>query len=199
MEVRQLVTNSTDIAASVQRFARVAEQLPGQLSTEREEILKALQAQESKLTPLVDEVRQTLTAGAQMSTSLNTTIKTFDGLMQRFGVGETNQPSAPSETNSPPFNILDYGQTAARVESMARQITELVKTLDQTLDSTNLSKLSTQMGPVVQKAQTGGKEVVDYAFWRGVILVVIALIAALIYRFISIRLRAAVGSKANAP
>jgi hypothetical protein len=197
--VRQLVTNSTEITESVQRFARVAEQLPGQISTERAEILKALQEQESKLTPLVNEVRQTLTAGAQMSTSLNTTIKTFGGLMQRFGVGETNQPATPPDTNSPPFNILDYGQTAGRVESMARQITELVRTLDETLDSTNLSRLATQMGPAVQQAQTGGKEVVDYAFWRGIVLVGIALAAALIYRFISTRLRPAPSSKLNPP
>jgi hypothetical protein len=195
LEVKQLVTNTTEITASVQRFARVAEQLPSQISTEREEVLKALQAQESKLTPLVNEVRQTLTAGSQMSTSLNTTIKTFDGLMRRFGVGDTNQPASPPDTNSPPFNILDYAQTAVRVESMARELTDLVETLEQTLGSTNLSKLATQMGPVVQQAQTGGKEVVDYAFWKGIILVAIALVAALIYKFISARLRPAASTR----
>jgi hypothetical protein len=194
--VRQLVTNSTGIAASVNRFARVAEQLPGQVSTERDEILKALQEQENTLTPLVNEVRQTLTAGAQMSTSLNTTITTFDGLMKRFGVGDTNQ-AGPPDTNSAPFRIQDYGQTAVQVEGMARQVTELVKTLDQTLDSTNLSKLAAQVGPVVQQAQTGGKEVVDYAFWKGILLVALALAAALIYRFISARLRPAIRSKSE--
>ena len=44
--VQQLVSNSTQIAASVERFATVAEKLPGQVSTERAEILKALQSQE---------------------------------------------------------------------------------------------------------------------------------------------------------
>ena len=63
--VQQLVTNSTEISASVERFSRVAEQLPRQVSKEREEILKALQSQEKNLTPLVGEVRQTLTAGSQ--------------------------------------------------------------------------------------------------------------------------------------
>jgi len=130
--VQQLVTNSTQIAASVDRFARVAEQLPRQVSTEREEILKALQSQESKLTPLVNEVSQTITAGTQMSTSLNTTLTTFDSLMKRFGVGETDNASPPS-TNSEPFRIQDYGQTAVQLEGAARQLTELLHTLDQTL------------------------------------------------------------------
>ena len=189
--VRQLVTNATQIAASVDRFTRVAGQLPGQVSAEREAILKALQSQETQLTPLVNEMRETLTAGTRMSTSLNTTITTFDALMQRFGVGETNNASPP-DTNSPPFNILDYGKTAAQLAVTAQQLTEMIRTLDRTLDSTNLVKLSAQLGPVVQQAQTGGKEIVDYAFWKGILLIAIALVAALIYRFLVACLRPAI-------
>ena len=37
---------------------------------------------------------------------------------------------------------------------------------------------------MVQQAQTSGKEIVDYAFWKGILLVVIVLVAALIYRFL---------------
>jgi hypothetical protein len=196
--VQQLVTNSTEIAASVERFAAVAEKLPGQLGTEREEILKALQAQESKLTPLVSEVRQTLTAGSQMSTSLNTTLTTFDALMKRFGVGETNNASPPS-TNAEPFRIQNYGQTAVQLEGAARQLTELLKTLDQILDSTNLASLAAKVSPAVQQAQTSGKEIVDYAFWKGSLLVAMLLLAALIYRFLSARLTSTPRSKPNPP
>ena len=178
--VRQLVTNSTQIAASVDRFARVAEQLPGQVSTEREEILKALQAQEKDVTSL-------MSSGTQFSASLNTTLTTLDALMKRFGVGETNS-AGPPKTNAEPFRIQDYAQTAAQLEATARQLTELLVTLDRTLGSTNLLQLSAQVGPVVQQARTGGKEIVDYAFWKGILLVVIALLAALIYRFLSARL-----------
>ena len=53
--VQQVVSNSTQIAASVERFAAVAEKLPGQVSTEREEILKALQSQEKDVTSLPDD------------------------------------------------------------------------------------------------------------------------------------------------
>jgi hypothetical protein len=194
--VQQLVTNSTEISASVDRFARVAEQLPAQVSAEREEILKALQSQESNLTPLVNEVRQTITAGTQMSTSLNTTLTTFDSLMKRFGVGETNNASPPG-TNAEPFRIQDYGQAAVQLEGAARQLTELLHTLDQTLGSTNLSQLSAQVAPAVQQAQTGGKEIVNYAFWKGILLVVIALLAALVYRVLSVRLTRATESKPN--
>jgi cytochrome c556 len=189
--VQQVVSNSTQIAASVERFAAVAEKLPNQVSTEREEILKALQSQEKDAASLV-------TAGTQMSDSLNTTLTTFDALMKRFGVGETNNAGPPA-TNSRPFNIQDYTATAAQLAVTAQQLTELLVTLDQTLGSTNLAKLSAQLGPVVQQAQTGGKQIVDYAFWKSILLVAIVLVAMLIYRFLGARLTRATNSKSNSP
>lgn len=195
-EVQQLVTNSSQLTVSVERFAQVAEQLPMQLSKEREEILKALESQEKQLTPLVNEVRQTLTAGSQMSTSLNTTITTFDGLMKRFGVGEPSQ-AGPPDTNSEPFRVQDYGETAVQLEAAARQLTELLETFNQTLGSTNLTQLAAQVSPVIQQAQTGGKEVVDYAFGKGLLLVALTLAAALIYRVVSVRLIPASSSKSS--
>jgi ABC-type Fe3+ transport system permease subunit len=118
--------------------------------------------------------------------------------MKRFGVGETNS-AGPPKTNAEPFPIQDYTQTAAQLEVTARQLTELLVTLDQTLGSTNLAKLSAQIGPVVQQAQTGGREIVDYAFWKGILLVVIALLAALIYRFLVVRLFPPGKTKNNPP
>jgi len=180
--VQQLVTNTTQIANSVDRFAAVAEQLPAQVSAEREEIVKALAAQEKGINSL-------LTNGTQMSDSLNTTLKTFDALMVRFGVGVTNASDTTSEvdTNSEPFRIQDYTETAAQLEKTARQLTEMLATLNATIASTNLDRLSDQVGPVVQEAATSGKEVVDYAFWKGVLLLIIVLVADLIYRFLKTR------------
>jgi hypothetical protein len=178
--VQQVVANSTQIAAAMARFAAVAEKLPDQVSTERAEILKALQAQEK-------DVASLMASGTQMSDSLNTTLTTFDALMQRFGVGETNR-DVPPPANAEPFRIQDYTQTAAQLGATARQLTELLIALDQTLGSTNLAKLTAQVGPVVQQAQTSGKEIVDYAFWKGILLVGVVLAAFLIYRLLAARL-----------
>jgi hypothetical protein len=191
--VQQLVTNSTTIAASVERFARVAEQLPGRVSTERKEVLKALEAEESNLTRLLNEMRQTLTAGSQLSTSLNTTLTTFDATMKQFGAGDPAS-AGPSKTDAEPFRIQDYTATAAQLETTARQLTELLVTLDRTS-----GQLSSQVGPVVQRAQVGGQELVDYAFWKGVLFVAIVLVAGLIYRILGTRLASASRSGSNAP
>ena len=172
--VQQTVSNSTQIAESVARFAAVAEKLPDQFSNERAEILKALQAQEKDVSAL-------LTNGTQMSDSLNTTLTTFDALMKRFGVGETNN-AAPAATNAEPFRIQDYTAMAAQLDVTAQRLTELLVTLDRTIGSTNLLQLTAQAAPVVQSAKASGKEIVDYAFWKGILLVGVVLLAALIYR-----------------
>ena len=189
-EVQQLVTNTTQLAGSVGRFARVAEQLPQQFSHEREEIIKALQEQEKGLTTLAGEFQRTLATGTHMSTSLNATITSFDGLMKRFGVGETNRVR-DSSTNATPFRVLDYAQTATQLESAARQLTELLRQLDQTTSATNLAHISAQLSPVVQQAQTSGKELVDYAFWKALLFVVLVLVIALIYRWLAARIASA--------
>jgi hypothetical protein len=188
-DVRLMVSNSTQIAASADRVAVTAQNLPGRISNEREEILKALQAQETSLKPLVGEVRETLTAGTQMSASLNTMLVTFDALMKRFGVGEP--ASGPPSTNSEPFRILDYAQTAGQMGAAARQLTDLLVTLDKTIGSTNLAQLSAQVGPVLVQAQSGGKELVNYIFLRAVLFVVIVLAALLIYRYVGARMSTA--------
>jgi hypothetical protein len=179
--VHQLVTNSTQITASIERFAAVAEKLPDLVSTEREEIVKALEAQEQEVTGL-------LTNTTRASDSLNATLKTLDALMQRFGVGETNKDTATPATNAEPFRIQDYTATAAQLEATARQLTELITTLDRTMSSTNLEALASKVTPAAEKVEASGRAVVDYAFWKGVLLVLTVLLAALAYRFITGRL-----------
>ena len=182
---------ATQIAAAADRFARVAEQVPQQISAEREAIIKALEAQEGALRPLLDEARLTLVAGADLSASLNTTLTHFDGVLKRLGVGE-DRPEGEPETNAAPFRIQDYGDVAVRLEAAARQLTELLQTFDRTLGANSRSQLAAQLAPVVQQAQAGSKDAVDYAFEKSLILVAAVLLAALTYRvFATLLARAA--------
>lgn len=183
---QQLLTNSAQIASSVERFASVAERLPGQVSLERQEILKALEGQEKDLRLLTTEVRQTLEAGSQMSASLNTTLMTFEVLMKRFGVGEPNSHSE-AKAAAEPFRIQDYQQTAAQLESTARQLTELLVTADKTMGSSNLTGLSVQAGELVNRTQASGKDLVNYAFWKGILFLAIVFCTFILYRIGSSR------------
>lgn len=185
---QQWATNATQIASSVDRFTRAAEQLPRQVSAEREEILKALESQESALMPVLSEARQTLTAGTQMSASLNTTLSSFDGVLKRLGF-DGIEDSKPSSTNSEPFRIQNYGDTAEKLQAAARQLTEMLQTFDQTLGANSRSQLTAQISPVVQQAQAEVKEVVDHIFLKANLFVAFVLLAALVYLVIASKIR----------
>jgi len=185
---RELRTNTVQIAEAVQRFGKVAEELPALVRSEREAILKAVASQESGLTNVAVQLKATLDAGRQMSDSVNTVLTTFDQLQQRLqaeNTGKTNQPSAPSE----PFRIQDYAETARRIEAEAGRLTELLRAVDQTLGSTNLTGLPARVAPVVEQARTGGHDLVNYTFRQAVLLVAITCALVVTSALIFQRLR----------
>jgi hypothetical protein len=191
-QVRLALTNTTLFASSAERISRATEslsqtaaQLPDRLSTERKEILAVLDQQEGKLKELAAQVDGVMESGTKMSTSLNTTIVTFDALMKRFGVGEPTT-NAPRDTNSPPFNILDYGQVADRVGAMAKEIDILVNSVNQSVPQ--LDRLSRQATGDAQK-------VVDRGFRLALVLIAVllggALVTGLVYRFFGEKMKRA--------
>jgi hypothetical protein len=125
-------------------------------------------------------VDRALVDGGKTSTSLNTTIITFDALMKRFGVGEPS--STPSDTDSPPFNILDYARTAERVTSMAQQLDALIKNVDGMLDSPALDQRMADISALAARTRADAKAVLNHAFLLAGGLVVLAFACASVYR-----------------
>lgn len=184
--IRDVRTNADRISATLERTGAVAEQIPSLLRSEREQWTKTIVAQETQLTNLAAQVKVTLDAGTKMSDSVNTTLTTMQRLhesLESGGAKQSNSPAAETE----PFRILDYAETAQRIESAADRLTGLLLTLDQTLGSTNLASLAIQVTPAVQQAQAGGRDLVDYAFRKAVLLVGIScalvLGSALVFRW----------------
>jgi hypothetical protein len=177
----------TNALASAERLSRAADsvsqtaaQLPKDISEERKAILDALQAQEGKLRDLSGQVGQMLTDGQNMSTSLNTTLITFTALMKLFGVG---QPSTtPPDTNSPPFNILDYAKTADEVGKMAQQLDLLIKDASGTVQTPALDKRLAELNALAARTRADAKSVLNHAFLLAVGLLVVAFGLALAYR-----------------
>jgi hypothetical protein len=98
-------------------------------------------------------------------------------------VSPTNTPSTPPDTNSPPFNVLDYGTAASQIGSAASNLTTLLATANQSLPV--MEKLSEQM-------TTNADRIVRHAFWYGLALIFILLaglvVAGLTYRVLANKL-----------
>jgi hypothetical protein len=177
----------TNALVSAERFTRAAETasrsmeaLPDRVTAEREAILEAFEAQEGKLRELSAETGRTLQAGEKMSTSLNTTIGSFDALMKRFGVGEPD--SEPRDTNGAPFNILDYAHTADRITVMAQQLDALLKDVSGTVEIPALDRRIAELKALSAQARAETVAVLHRAFLLAAALILFFFVCAFLFR-----------------
>jgi len=187
--VQQLLNQErvTNTLASVDRLSgavdsasQAATALAERFSLERKAIIDALDSREGKLRDLSGDVTKTLVAGEKMSSSVNTTLITFDSLMKRFGVGEP--ATTPPDTNSPPFNILDYARTAERIAVMAGQLDALIKDTTGTVDTPALDKRIADLNALSGRAKGDAKSVLNHGFLLVGGLVLLTFVCALAYR-----------------
>ena len=200
-EARQVLADVDRVADSTRTFARTAEGLPGLIREEREaainqllagvanersNILATLNAQEAQLRDLLPQVRQTLTAGGDMANSVNSAVKSLDAFVRYVSPPDTN--SAPAATNSPPFNVLDYGTAAAQVGAVAKDLNILLTSVNQSVPQ--IARLGEQTGADLER-------VVHRAFWLGLLLIGVllagALLAGLAYRILADKFKRAAG------
>jgi hypothetical protein len=197
-EAQGVLSNLTDVAQSTKVFAQTAEGLPqlvndqrqaainqifDRLAVERTNILADLGGEETKLRGLLSEARQTLQSGGQMADSVNAAIKSLDAFVQYVSPPETNPAPATVDTNSHPFNVLDYGTAASHIGAMAINLTTLIQTVNQS---------ESQAARLSRQATADAKEVIRHAFRLGLVLIVVLLagsvLAGLVYRQMAARL-----------
>ena len=174
------VASADRLSLAADSLSRTAALLPDRVTSERKAILDALETQEGRLRDLSAEVSRTLTAGQNMSTSLNTTLITFDALMKRFGVGEPS--TSPPDTNAPPFSILDYAHTADRIAAMAQQLDTLIKDTSGTVDTPALDKRIAQLNALSEHAKADAQSVLNHAFFLVAGLILLSFLCAFLYR-----------------
>ena len=179
-EARGVLSNFNQVAQSATVFAKTAEGLPKLVNDQREaaiaqffdrlavaqtNLLAELGAEEAKLRGTLNEALQTLQAGSQMADSVNAAIRSLDTFVRYVSPPETNSAPVAPDTNSRPFNVLDYGTAATQIGSMATQLNALILSVNQS--EAQVTRLSRQ-------ATADAKEVVTHAFRLGVVLVLLS-------------------------
>lgn len=194
-ESRAVLSDVDEVAKATTVFAKTTEGLPklvndqreaainqllAGVANERSNILATLNAQEAQLRELLPQVRQTLTAGGDMADSVNGAVKSLDAFVRYVSPPDTNSTPPLTDTNSPPFNVLDYGQAASQVAAMAKDINALLVSVNQSVP---------QLTRVTQQATVDAKAVVNHAFRLGLVLMVVAGIVAVLVIWASRRLK----------
>ena len=156
-EPQQVLNDANRIATAAETFAKTAQQLP----------------------QLVVDSHATLDSVSSAATNLNAAIQSLTTLVQY--VSPTN--SALAATNSPPFNVLDYGTAAAQIGKAANNLNTLLATVNQS--TPELVRLG-------QSSAAKADEVVNRAFGYGLILIAVllvgAVLAGLLYRVLANKL-----------
>ncbi|HTR04024.1 MAG TPA: hypothetical protein VMN82_12565 [Thermoanaerobaculia bacterium] len=195
---QELMADIDRVSHSVASVAKTAEGVPALVDEQRkaaidqfftgvtgqrEAMLAELDAREGKLRELMGQTRETLDAGAKMGDSLKGTIAALDAFVHY--VSPPPDPNAPPAKPGKPFDPLDYGRAATELGGMARDLTTLLSTVD---------KSAPQLGALGAKTAEELKAVVDRAFWRGLVLILVllagAIPATLVYKALARRLLA---------
>lgn len=168
-QVEQLLNSTSQFSSSVERFSQVSERFPGLISSEREHLVQALDAQRPGLISLAAQSEKALTAGKHMSEATNATLGSFQGILKTLN-------DSPSDPKAEPFKIGDYTVAAAQIGASAEQLSKLMAAFDQAISPERLDVLSTRVDALNKQAQASSKEMVDYAFKKLLLLGVTLMI-----------------------
>ncbi len=196
-EVQQMVSNATQIATASDRLSRTVEQLPSLITSEREKILSALKSEQEGLAELSKQVGLTMGEGSKMADSTDKALKTFSGIVDQL------DKSSSEPSSSEPFHILDYAKTAMQIDAMMKRTTDLLSMVGPNLESANIAKISSLMDQITLQTQQRSQAVVDYAFHKAVLLVIISslilafslLAVGLLYKVLSLKISSTAGQK----
>ena len=187
-EVVKVLENVTKFRATSEHFTSLLEQLPKDVAGEREALLKAFDARESKIRGVIGQVQRTLDrvdgtfANLQKTTTdaerlLAGTEKT--GLVFQNLVQSVNQLATKFKSEEPfkPFDVKEYTEVLTKLQDTAQQLNNLVMAVDKT-SSPLVTNILDQFDKAADKR-------VDHIFLRLVqlfaIITVMALIVVLIH------------------
>jgi hypothetical protein len=170
-------------AVRVEREAAV-KQIGEELAAQRQGLIADLEKSEAPTRKILTDAKATLDAGTQMSTALQGAIGSFDKMLGHFEKGEPDPGAPPPPPAEPgrPFDIREYGDAATRIGDSLKELNAVVTSLDHSLP---------QVQRAVDEAAQRGDQTIDHAYERGiqlgVLLIVLAAVAALVVRWISAR------------
>jgi hypothetical protein len=173
-ESRQVLSNVQQVAVAATSFAKVSEQFPQLVNDQRQ---AAIQQVLDGLSNQMADAHQTLVSGDQAVTNLNNAIQSLTEFVRY--VYPTNASAAATDTNSRPFNVLDYGTAAAQVGAAANNLNTLLTTINESVP---------QLAQLQRQSADEANRVVDHAFWRALVLIIVflagAVAAACIWRML---------------
>jgi hypothetical protein len=195
----EVVQGLDDFHRAVVQF----EQIPNEVTTQREAALKALDQRHTIIDESLRTAKDTLTEGNKVATSLNQTVGSMndllhsaDALMARYQQYDATKPATTEPSR--PFDIREYTTTVKEMAVTLDRMNELVRSSNELLASPQWDKRIQEVNDSadgrVRTAADQSRSLVESIFHRvylalGALLVVLVsyrIIAHLLLRYIRI-------------
>lgn len=207
-KIDRTLSSADRLSESADRVSKVVEKLPEQLAGERLAIQKGVNEQTDTMKQMLGEYRQAvaetdklvgslnkvgdtsklvLAEMRQTSGALEQTIAAMDQLVARFEPA----PDDP-QSNAKPFDINEYTRAAAQFSQTAKQWTEVIDSAGRLMESAAWSKrlreIDTATAQRLDAAARDSRGLIDQLFYRALMLLGVAFVLMVLYRWISVRL-----------
>ena len=155
-----------------QQQAQMAAEISRTLDRQREALFSDIDVRDKQARELLAEVRATADRLENLSKSVHGTVDAIDRLSQPA-------PLKPGETPSRPFDVREYGDAAERIAIAARDTTGLMNSIGATFNSTPKTPVDqTLYGEAAARLDVSISHVIDLAFTRALILILVLLAGA---------------------
>lgn len=200
-QVQEALKSTHALPVAVDHLADRVHEIASTVDTQRREIFASIESAQGAVQPMLKQITEAINraeevvkearklasersqaadAAAGAAKDLREALTTLNGMAQRyFPPDASGAPSGLSHTTT------DLALAAERFNSAVTTLQSLVKPGDSTNAVTELSKLADAKVAVIAAS---GDAAIDRAFWRGLILIAVAFVLAVVYRVISPRL-----------
>ena len=169
------------------------EQLPANVATEREAILKGIDERLQHADSTIANVRNALDEASEfadslkpLGNSLEQTVETGQDMFARFDAW--NRWKAEIRPRSRPFDIREYEQTFKEVTHAMERTNEMLTRTEHLLDSPQLEDriqlVNESIGEHIETAADQSQVVINAFFWRACALLVVLFMLLILYRLI---------------
>ena len=175
------------------RLSGAIEQLPANVATEREAILKGIDERLQHADSTIANVRNALDEASEfadslkpLGNSLEQTVETGQDMFARFDAW--NRWKAEIRPRSRPFDIREYEQTFKEVTHAMERTNEMLTRTEHLLDSPQLEDriqlVNESIGEHIETAADQSQVVINAFFWRACALLVVLFMLLILYRLI---------------
>ncbi|MEO6709899.1 MAG: hypothetical protein ABI054_12580, partial [Planctomycetota bacterium] len=202
-EIKSAMESVSQVSEAADRVSKAAEQLPVNFAAERKEaidqlfagiaeqrtaIVKDLDQGQDKLQVTLKDFRETVEATDKLSASLKTTAAAIGSVAERL-MPPPGEASAQPESHK----LAEFQAAAAETGAAADRLTVLAGKVEQLLDPKSLDQRTAALQTAVGDARQSAKDVIDFAFWRLLILILVLPVAIMLaiasYRWLTRRSR----------